>query len=272
MHDFGQAEEAREGGRDHAAELADLQQDAGLPLEELLAQYGYVVPDDAPRPAPSGKRRRDARISEHSSTLDAGPSSRAAMDAAPASGRRRQPRHADSSSAAAQRQPGAPGMQDAAPAGDPSRPSNAADATGIAPAQPGSTRTSALHDDAEPVTSGRKGHSQPAERPADVQKGNIMVGPQPAGATPGQTTDSLAGASAEAAEGSPQQEANHAQGAEEAGGMFDSGSEGGSEKSSSSDEDMGESEEEADDEGTLEEEERLAEQEGGTSKVSPAFS
>ena len=46
-----QAQAEREGGRNHAAELADLQQEAELPLEELLAQYGYVVPDDAPPPA-----------------------------------------------------------------------------------------------------------------------------------------------------------------------------------------------------------------------------
>ncbi|KAK9867647.1 hypothetical protein WJX84_005155 [Apatococcus fuscideae] len=46
-----EAQAEREGGRNHAVELADLQQEAELPLEELLAQYGYVVPDDAPPPA-----------------------------------------------------------------------------------------------------------------------------------------------------------------------------------------------------------------------------
>lgn len=273
MRNCVQAEEAREGGRDHAAELADLQQDAGLPLEELLAQYGYVVPDDAPRPAPSGKRRRDARIGVHSSASIAGPSSRDVTDAAPAPGRRRQPRNADSSSAAAQHQPGALEMQDAAPTGDPSGPSNAAEATGKARAQPGITRTSALHDNSAPATSGRKGSAQQTVNPADAGKGPLPDSEQPAGASMGKIAHPLAGASAEQPEGPPQQEGEHGQGAEEAGKrMFDSGSEGGSERSSSSDEDMGGSEEEADDEGTLEEEERLAEQEGGTSKVSPAFS
>ena len=269
MHFSGQAEEAREGGRDHAAELADLQQDAGLPLEELLAQYGYVVPNDAPRPAPGRTRRGDAGIGEHPSASDATTNIGDVMDAAPAPGRRRQPRSADSKSAAAQRPPAGSGSQHAGPAVDQSR-FNAAEATGNTPAQPGSTRTSALQDDPVPATSDRTGRSQQVEKPADVEKAMLPDSAQPAGASMRKSTASLAGATAEQTEALPQQEVELGQGSEEAGGevMFDSGSEGGTgTSSSSSDEDMGGSEEEADDEGTLEEEERLAEQEGGTSKV-----